>query len=290
VNEPIKSAAEPLIRNVSDTARWVAVYRAQETERPDAVFRDPYARRLAGERGEQIAKHKPLGRDSAWSIITRTHTIDAFIREQVERGADTVVNLAAGLDSRPYRMELPARLRWIEVDLPEILEYKEQVLGDEKPSCQLQRIRLDLANRVARKEAFADIGAGTKGALIITEGLLIYLTREAVGELAMDLASVPTFHFWIVDVASPGLLRMLKKRMSSQLREAAPFQFAPEEGPDFFTRLGWRPEAIRSVLKCAAALKRIPFLLRFFAMLPENEKSRRDRPWSGICLLRNQQG
>jgi O-methyltransferase involved in polyketide biosynthesis len=42
--------AEPLVRNIADTARWVAWFRAQETLRPDAVFRDPLAARLAGER------------------------------------------------------------------------------------------------------------------------------------------------------------------------------------------------------------------------------------------------
>src|ERR1700731_4388277 len=73
--------AEPLIRNVSDTARWVAVYRARETERPDALFRDPFARRLAGERGEQIARSKPLGRDNDWSMITRTWLGDQFINQ-----------------------------------------------------------------------------------------------------------------------------------------------------------------------------------------------------------------
>lgn len=50
------SKTGPLVRDVSDTALWVAVYRARETERPDALFRDPYARRLAGARGEQIAR------------------------------------------------------------------------------------------------------------------------------------------------------------------------------------------------------------------------------------------
>ena len=49
------SSASP-IRNVSDTARWVAIYRAMESERPDALFHDPFARRLGGERGEAIAK------------------------------------------------------------------------------------------------------------------------------------------------------------------------------------------------------------------------------------------
>jgi methyltransferase (TIGR00027 family) len=283
---PRESPAEPLIRNISDTARWVAVYRAQETERADAVFRDPYARRLAGDRGEQIARSMPLGQDSSWSMVTRTFLIDALVREQVQAGIDTVVNLAAGLDSRPYRMDLPGTLRWIEIDLPEILDYKEQVLQGEKPVCHLERIRLNLADAAARKQAFTRIGAAANKALVITEGLLIYLTSEAVGELARDLAAVATFQAWIIDIASPGLLRMLAKRMASQLREAAPFRFAPAEGPKFFEQFGWTVTDVRSLLKNASALKRLPWLLRFFAMLPETEKSRRNRPWSGVCLLR----
>ncbi|HEX5051508.1 MAG TPA: class I SAM-dependent methyltransferase, partial [Planctomycetota bacterium] len=54
------------IRNVSDTALWVAMYRAFESERPDAIFRDPYARRLAGERGEAIVSTLRHGRAMAW--------------------------------------------------------------------------------------------------------------------------------------------------------------------------------------------------------------------------------
>ena len=278
---------EPLIRNVSDTARWVAAYRAQESERPDAIFRDPFARRLAGERGEQIARMMPLGRDNAWSMITRTYLIDNFIKAELQRGANTVVNLAAGLDSRPYRMQLPPSLRWIEVDLPEILDYKEDVLRDERPSCALERIRLDLSDVQERRALFARLGQSAKRALIITEGLAIYLTADAVGALAADLAAPATFRSWIVDIASPGLLQMLRKRMSSQLSQAAPFKFAPEEGPRFFQPYGWTPLEVQSLLKNAARLKRLSFLLRLVALLPESEKSRRDRPWSGICLLAN---
>jgi len=94
---------EPLIRDISDTARWVAVYRARETERPDAAFRDPFARRLAGERGEQIARAMPMAEEAAWSFIARTHLFDRFILRAVEGGADLVVNLAAGLDARPKK-------------------------------------------------------------------------------------------------------------------------------------------------------------------------------------------
>ena len=282
------AGAEPLIRNVSDTARWVAVYRARETERPDAHFRDPFARRLAGERGEQIAKSMPLGRDNDWSMITRTCLGDDLINEQVQQGTDMVINLAAGLDARPYRMQLPASLKWVEVDLPEILSYKEEILRDEKPVCSLERIRLDLSNAPARRDLFTQLGGRCTKALIITEGLLIYLTPDDVAGLAKDLGAPPSFQSWILDIASPGLLRMLAKKMAKQLHHAAPFKFAPPEGPNFFITYGWKPVDVRSLLKNAARLKRLSFFMSLFALLPETEKSRRDRPWSGVYLLKKQ--
>src|SRR4030081_124954 len=98
---------EPLIRDISDTARWMAVYRARESEREDALFRDPFARALAGDRGERIAAAPKFGDHNAWSCIARTYLFDRFVTRLVEHGADMVVNLAAGLDTRPYRMTLP---------------------------------------------------------------------------------------------------------------------------------------------------------------------------------------
>src|SRR5687768_11490303 len=136
------SQSEPLIRDISDTARWVAVYRARETERPNALFRDPFARRLAGERGEQIASELPTltpGRNE-WPWVMRTYLFDTFIANQVAQGVDLVVNLAAGLDARPYRMNLPPSLQWIEVDMPELLAYKEEALRGETPVCRLERV------------------------------------------------------------------------------------------------------------------------------------------------------
>ncbi|HEY9519352.1 MAG TPA: class I SAM-dependent methyltransferase, partial [Gemmatimonadales bacterium] len=91
-----------MIQNIADTARWVAFYRAMETERPDAVFRDPYARRLAGERGEAIVHAMPKGRQMAWPMIVRTAVMDEIIMRVVKHEeVDCVLNLAAGLDARP---------------------------------------------------------------------------------------------------------------------------------------------------------------------------------------------
>lgn len=278
--------AEPLIRNISDTACWAAIYRARETDRPDALFRDPFARRLAGTRGEHIADTIPYGNKNVWTWVTRTYLFDQFITEQIQEGADMVVNLAAGLDARPYRMALPATLHWIEVDLPEIITYKEEILAKEKPVCALERVRLDLSNVDARRDLFGRLDQRVKRVLIISEGFLTYLAPDEVSALAKDLAAPPSFQRWVLDMGSPGLLKMLQKRIGSQLSEAgAPFKFGPPEGPEFFTPFGWKPIDIRSLFKTAAKLKRLPFFLWLMSYLPESQGPQGAKLWSGICLF-----
>jgi len=283
------SEIDPPIQNISDTARWAAVYRARESDRPDAIFRDRLARRLAGERGEQIAASMPFGEQQSWTWVTRTYLFDQFITEQVEQGVDMVINLAAGLDARPYRMALPSSLRWVEVDLPELISYKDEVLAGEKPVCALERIRLDLSNVGARRELFDRLGQSAKKALVVTEGLIIYFSAQEVGSLAQDLAHPPSFQRWAIDLASPGLLAMLQKNLGAQLGQGgAALKFGPEEGPGFFTRFGWTPIDVRTMLKTAARLKRLSAWMRLLALLPESKGRQGRRPWAGICLLAKQ--
>src|SRR3981081_3607433 len=101
------------VRDISDTARWVAYFRALETRRPDALFSDPYAERLAGQHGFQIANTLPDGNKHEWAWSARTSLFDHFLSRAVQDGADLVLNLGAGLDARPYRMDLPATLQWL---------------------------------------------------------------------------------------------------------------------------------------------------------------------------------
>jgi methyltransferase (TIGR00027 family) len=277
---------EPLIRDISDTARWVAVYRAQESERPDAVFRDPYARALAGDRGARIAAALPFGEQNAWSFVARTYLVDRVVIAELQRGVDLVVNLAAGLDARPYRMDLPATLRWVEVDLPQIIDYKEPILAPHTPRCVLERVRLDLANVDARRDLFDRLGRSATRALVISEGLVIYLTPDQVGALAQDLAAAPAFERWVIDIASPGLLKMLQQRMGDIVAQAgAPYLFAPPEGPPFFVRYGWTPIEVRSILKAARGLRRLSFFFRLLSLLPQSNGAQGARPWSAVCLL-----
>lgn len=278
---------EPLIRNISDTARWVAVYRAQESERPDALFHDRFARELAGERGHEIASAVERRGYQPWPLAIRTFLFDQLILDCVRQGVDVVVNLAAGLDMRPFRMDLPRELVWVEVDLPEILDYKESVIRDQRSQCALRRVRMDLGDRGARRHLLSELGRQSKNALVITEGLLIYLTPEQAAELASDLAQAPGLKHWIVDIVSPGLRRMMTRRFGSFLEEAnAPFQFSPEEGPGFFGTHGWKPVATRSIFKTAAAKRRVNWMMRLFALWPDPKFPLNQHAiWGGVCLL-----
>src|SRR5205085_4449510 len=171
--------------------------------------------------------------------IARTWLFDRFVTRLAAHGVDLIVNLAAGLDTRPYRMALPRSLRWVEVDLADVLDYKEEALGDAVPACELERVRLDLTNEDARRGLFARLARGSTHAAVLSEGLLVYLMPDAVGSLARDLAAPPPFEHWVVDLASPRALDMMKERLGDVMTEAgAPFLFAPGAGPAFFEAHG----------------------------------------------------
>ena len=264
---------------------WVAIYRARESERPDAIFKDPFARRLAGERGEKIAGELAPKMRIEWPYIARTWSFDKIINDCIREGADTVINLAAGLDARPYRMDLPRSLRWFEVDLPDMIDYKEEILHGETPRCRLERVKLDLRDQAARREIFARIGAESKRALVLTEGLIVYLTREQVSELAADLHDQKCIKDWATDLSSPALLKMLQKNLGQLEQADAPLVFGPKEGPDFFVPLGWSPVENFNMLKVAGTLKRLPFLYRIFAQFPDTKGKRPNAVWGGVIRL-----
>lgn len=276
------------IRNVSDTALWVAIYRAMESERPDAIFRDPYARRLGGERGETIVRQMPNGAAMAWPMIVRTAVMDEIVARCVREGARTVLNLAAGLDARPYRMDLPADLRWIHVDMPDMIDYFRGHMADETPKCRLEFVAADLRDGELRRRIFAD--AAREGPiLVITEGLLVYLPPDDVAALARDLHDVAKARWWLSDLASPMLLKYLEKRWLGRLRDGnAPFLFAPAEGTAWFAPHGWREREWRSSWAESFRLKRTPrfaWLWNLLGKLQPKDKLEAGKRMSGIMLL-----
>lgn len=274
------------VHNVADTALWVAYFRALETERPDAIFRDPYAKRLAGERGFEIAKKLRNGDKQEWVWMARTYLCDQFLSREISQGADLVLNLAAGLDARPYRMDLPDCLRWVEVDLPEIISYKEEILAPEEPKCGLERVALDLSDQQARRRLFARLDLEAKRIAVLAEGLLVYLNPEEVAQLAQDLSRNEHFHSWVIDLASPVHLKFMQWTMGKELSQGgAPLKFGPPEGPDFFRQYGWEAKDVQGLLKTAAKFRRSPEGVTPPSHEPKGPMGRRQ--WSGVCLFHN---
>lgn len=281
------------ISNVSDTARWVAMYRAMESERPDALFRDPYARRLAGPAGEQILASMPQGRRWAWPMVVRTAVMDEIVMRLVtQQGVDTVLNLAAGLDARAYRLELPHELHWIDVDLEGILSYKEAALEGERPRCRVEFVRADLTNPAARRSLFQRVGAQAQRALVIAEGLLVYLKPEDVTSLAKDLAQAQAFRWWLIDLGSPALQKMMSRTWGKQLQSGnAPMLFFPADGTAFFARAGWDEAEYRPIFDEALRLHRAPkisWLWRLLALFASKRRREEFKRFSGIVLLKRQ--
>ena len=275
---------EPLISNVSDTARWVAVYRAWESARPDALFRDPFADRLAGERGRAIAAASPSQARNGWPMITRTKLFDDLIAASLAEGCDRVLNLAAGLDTRPYRLDLPKDLMWVEADLPAMIEEKERLLAGETPRCRLSREKVDLSDAAARDAFLSRATAGAKKALVITEGLLVYFDDVQVRELARRLAHPPV-RSWILEVASPAILKMMVRGMGERLQNA-PMKFGPPEGVAFFEALGWKVRDVKSIFRSAMEFHRLPAFLRLFSFFPDPDPRKPGNArWSAVLRM-----
>ncbi|MFT3731171.1 MAG: SAM-dependent methyltransferase [Hyphomicrobium sp.] len=247
--------AEATIENVSDTAFWVAHYRGVETRRPDALFRDPLAAVLAGDHGRRIAESMPRPFITSWVIAVRTRIIDELIQNAVAQGVDTVLNLGSGLDTRPYRMDLPASFNWIEADYPEMIGYKERHLTHETPRFKLRRVTADLADPAQRRDVLQSANAQASKMLVLTEGLVPYLSNDDVGALAGELHALPRAAYWIVDYFSPELLKY-RERMLAGRTKNAPFKFDPGDWFRFFEQHGWRSRDVRYLSPESARLGR----------------------------------
>ena len=279
-----------MITHISDTARWVAYYRAMETERPDSIFKDPFADRLAGPEGKGIVGEMKRGKQMAWAMIVRTAVFDELILDAIRgKNVDLVVNLAAGLDARPWRLDLPPNLRWVDVDLPEILDYKVDKLKDEKPKCRYEAIRVDLTDDAKRNAVLVQLGASATRAVVMTEGLLVYLTAEQVGALATDLHAGGSFRWWIIDLAHPRLLKIMQRMWGKTVGTGnTQFKFAPADGTKFFEKFGWREAVFRSSMEEAKRLQRemkwMWFWRRLMKFYPKRIQEQ-FRRFSGVVVL-----
>jgi methyltransferase (TIGR00027 family) len=196
----------------------------------------------------------------------------------VADGVDLVLNLGAGLDTRPYRLELPSNLCWVEADSAIITELKESRLSGEKPACRLERVACDLADVSSRRALLASASEKGRNALVLTEGVVLYLSEEDVGALASDLKTYPCFRYWIVDYFSPFVIKYHQAHSKKMGMENAPFRFAPEDYFGFFLSHGWQAKDVRYMVDAAQKFGRpAPTWFRVMYALRARFLSREER-------------
>lgn len=252
-------------KHVSHTAWLVAAFRAQESARSDAHFIDSLAPKLLGHLEEEyLAGFTAELRKSSWLLTIRTYYIDQLILKSIKEGVKTIINLGAGLDTRPYRLTTPASINWIEADYAELVTYKNEVLASEKPQCNLLRIAIDLSVDSERIKLLNQLNNQGGPILILTEGLLMYLKENNVKQLAKDIFTMSKSAYWLMDIFNKSLVKYLHEEISHNSSEnnksAVNFEFVPDDTALFLKPLGWEIKAFTSWAEGASKLDRYPAL------------------------------
>jgi methyltransferase (TIGR00027 family) len=240
---------ETIVDEAGATSRLTAAARARESVRGDRLFDDAFAADLAGSEGfDALDRHDAgladSGRLSPNPVFAiRTRFFDDFLLNQVaQHDVRQVVLVAAGLDTRAFRLEWPAGTRLFELDQPEVLAYKDRVLGtlSAGPRCDRTVVGLDF------REPWVDVllGAGYRvgeRSVWLAEGLTFYLAEAAVRNLFRDIARLATpgdaLGSDFVTQAPPGV--------------DAAFGFTTEDPTQLFSDCGWSAERHTFDRECA---------------------------------------
>lgn len=235
------------------TSRWVAAVRERESQRPDRLFDDPWAGVLAGADGRALMHWmeaqipQPVPGDSP-VLTERTRYFDDWMRVAAASGVRQFVILAAGMDTRAYRLDWPAGTRVYELDQPEVLDCKAELLrqAGAQPRAERQALAVDL------RAGFADAlrGAGyqpEQPSAWLIEGLLIYLPDAAsVQALLAQVATLSAAGSHLaLDIAGSGLAGLAAlQSIQDRLRAGgAEWRFGCDDPDALLAQAGYTVEA-----------------------------------------------
>lgn len=236
---------------IAPTSRWMAAARARESERADRLFDDPLAAALAGPEGfAWLERMESAARSDGPGLypVIRTRFFDDFLVDACgELGVRQVVLAAAGLDTRAFRLDWPSGTRLYELDLPEVLDAKEEVIkaAGVETNCERRTVRVDLS-QATWPEAL--LGAGyrpERPSVWLIEGLLFYLIRPAVHGLLEKVGSLTVPGSLLgLDVMNRGLfLSPVTWPMQAALaRRGAPGRFGTNDPEKLMTHHGWEAD------------------------------------------------
>ena len=230
---------------VAKTSLLTAAMRAAETNRTDSegrLFVDPFAELLAGEEGMGLRQKAIDASGDQPAIAIRTAFMDQKILNAVQGGVRQIVMLAAGMDTRCYRLPFPFKVKLFELDRQEVFDYKKSKLTDAKLLCDRTEISVDLREDWTESLIKAAFNPKEK-TLWMIEGLLMYLEKTQVETLFKRLNLLAKQQdLLLLDVLSETLLQ--SPAMKTQLKFLedmdAPWKFGVNEPEAFFESFGWR--------------------------------------------------
>jgi methyltransferase (TIGR00027 family) len=225
------------------TARWTAAVRAKEREREDRLFDDPWAATLAGQEGQAWMEQRSA--DSVIPIVLRTRFFDDWLqRITLQNEIWQVVLMAAGLDTRAFRLNWPEHTRLFELDQPAVLEYKEQILrsAGAQPTCTRQMVQVDLT--ASWKEVLVQAGFDPQqpsGWLL--EGFLFYLPNESLTHLLDEVTGLAAPGSYMgFDIINSAVLTSPWTRpwVEMQAQSGAPWIGTLDDPAGFLAARGWK--------------------------------------------------
>ena len=182
--------------SVGSTALFVAAARALEAQKLDPLSVDPFAEvfcravggpwsaLLDGAAPEHPLKSVEFGQHFVTFQAARTRYFDTYFRRAAKAGVRQIVLLAAGLDSRAYRLEWAPGTTVYELDQPQVLDFKREALAAHGATATAERREIAIDLREDWPQALRDSGfRADEPSAWIAEGLLIYLPASAQEQL-----------------------------------------------------------------------------------------------------------
>lgn len=234
------------MEGVAATSLLTAASRARESGRPDALFVDPWADLLAGAAGRAfLERHEGVLSASTPIFVVRHRFFDDFLVEAAGSGIQQIVLIAAGLDTRAYRLVWPAGTCLYELDQPQVLAYKHEILdrAGAAPACTRVPVAVDLREDWPSILRAAGFRPGRPTAWL-AEGLLFYLPEAAARTLLGTMATLSAPGSVLgTDTMSAAALTSEERRGWVQLYadSGAPFVFGTDDPHGFVSSCGWIP-------------------------------------------------
>ncbi len=225
------------------TARWTAAVRAKESAREDHLFYDPWAAALAGKEGEAWIEAR--SEDSVVPIVLRTRFFDDSLqRMALQDGIRQVVLMAAGLDTRAFRLSWPVGTRLFELDQSPVLKYKEQILHSAgvQPACERQAIEVDLTAPWQERLIQAGFDPGRPSGWLL-EGFLFYLPGESLARILDEVTGMAAPGSWLgFDIVNSITLTSpwTRQWVEMQANSGAPWIGALDDPEGFLAARGWQ--------------------------------------------------